>query len=338
MASWRKRLIMRWPPKSKASEPSVTSLPTAEGHRKADRRPSSGLPASGGGLGKAAPVWPVRPHRAFTEEALRRAWRAVRANGGGAGVDGVDIAAFESRLDAELAALAQELSAGSYRPRAVQRIFVPKRNEGLRPLAIWTLRDRVAQRAVYAALEPLFEPDFLPCSHGFRPGRSVQTAVADVAAARERGLRWVLDTDIKDCFDSIDVTLLMNFIRRKVKDPILLEILGRWLHAGILTAAGTTRPAGIAQGGVLSPLLCNIYLHRFDQDITNRKLCLVRYADDLVVLCRQRQDAVTAQQVVGASLQRLRLQVNPYKTRVVSFDEGFKFLGVFLLRNEQFTL
>lgn len=338
MVSWRKRLITQWLSKPAASEPSATPNPPARARRKDGWSASSSQPAHGSGLAHQAPVWPARPHPAFTEEALRRAWRAVRANGGGAGVDGVDIAVFEARLDAELATLAQELCTGAYRPRAVQRIFIPKRNEGLRPLAVWTLRDRVAQRAVYAALEPLFEPGFLPCSHGFRPARSVQTAVADVAAARERGLRWVVDADIKDCFDSIDTNLLMDFVRQKVKDRMLLAILERWLHAGILTAAGTTRPAGTAQGGVLSPLLCNVYLHSFDLDITSHNLCLVRYADDLVVLCRRRQEAVSAQRVVETALQRLRLQLNPYKTRVVSFDEGFKFLGVFFLRNEQFML
>lgn len=141
---------------------------------------------------------PVHPHPAFSEEALRRAWRAVRANGGGAGIDAVDIAAFEAQLKA-LAALAHELTDGAYLPRGVRRILIPKRNDGLRPLAIWTLRHRVAQRAVYAVLEPQFKSGFLPCSHGFRPGRSVPTAVADVVAGHDKGLRWVVDADIKDC-------------------------------------------------------------------------------------------------------------------------------------------
>ena len=307
--------------------------PSSQPRRRNGRPPSQPAPAAG-----QAAAWPAHPHPAFSEEAMRRAWRAVRANGGGAGTDGVDLAAFEARLDVELAALARELTDGSYVPRGVRRILIPKRNEGLRPLAIWTLRDRVAQRAVYAALEPRFEPGFLPCSHGFRPGRSVQTAVADVVAGRDQGLRWVVDADIKDCFDSIAPDLLMPMVKQKVKDATLLRALESWLQAGVLTASGAVRPAGAAQGGVLSPLLCNIFLHPVDVTLTGQGLHLVRYADDLVVLCRRRQEAQAAQQRLEAALKRLRLQLNPTKTRLVSFDDGFKFLGVFFLRNETFDL
>ncbi|MFQ6058276.1 MAG: group II intron reverse transcriptase/maturase [Anaerolineae bacterium] len=277
-------------------------------------------------------------HPAFTQEALRRAWRQVRANGGGPGVDGVDIAAFEADLEAQLASLRQELTQGTYRPRAVRRVLVPKPREGLRPLAIWALRDRVAQRAVYDYLEPFFEAGFLDCSHGFRPGRSVETAVAAVLVARDAGLRWVLDADIKDCFDSIDPRLLMGMVRRRVKDKVILRLLEAWLQARILTADGHARAAGTTQGGVLSPLLCNVYLHPFDVALTRQGLRLVRYADDLVVLCRRRQEALAAGQAAQHALAPLRLELNPYKTRVVHFDQGFKFLGVFFLRNEHFWL
>lgn len=343
MPLWRRLFPKRESPGGLApSRPSVPASSAPKKHPAAPGRLSqrARTPAAkpqAGVAGKTA-SWPVHPHPAFSEEALRRAWRAVRANGGGAGIDGVDIAAFEAQLESELAALAHELTDGAYLPRGVRRILIPKRNDGLRPLAIWTLRDRVAQRAVYAVLEPQFESGFLPCSHGFRPGRSVQTAVADVVAGRDKGLRWVVDADIKDCFDNIAPDLLMTMVRQKIKDPTLLRALESWLRAGILTATGAIRPAGTAQGGVLSPLLCNVYLHGFDVEITGQGLWLVRYADDLVVLCRRRQEAQAAQQSVEAALKRLRLQVNPYKTRLASFDDGFKFLGVFFLRNEQFSL
>jgi len=281
---------------------------------------------------------PERGHPAFSKDALRRAWRQVRANGGGAGVDGVVIAAFEADLESELERLRRELIQGTYRPRGVRRVLVPKPREGLRPLAVWTLRDRVAQRAVYDYLEPFFEPMFLDCSHGFRPGRSVQTAVADVLAARDQGLRWVLDADIKDCFESIDPRLLMRMVRRRVKDKVILRLLKAWLQARILTAEGQVRAAGTAQGGVLSPLLCNIYLHPFDVALTGQKLCLVRYADDLLVLCRRRREAIAAGEMANRILAALHLELNPHKTRVVHFDQGFKFLGVFFLRNEHFWL
>jgi len=279
-----------------------------------------------------------RGHPAFTEQALRRAWRQVRANGGGAGVDGVDIAAFEADLEAQLGSLRRELIQGTYRPRGVRRVLVPKPREGLRPLAVWALRDRVAQRAVYEYLEPFFEAGFLDCSHGFRPGRSVQTAVADVLAARDEGLRWVLDADIKDCFESIEPRLLMGMVRRRVKDKVILRLLEAWLQASILTAEGQVRAAGTAQGGVLSPLLCNVYLHPFDVALTRQKLHLVRYADDLVVLCRRRREAMAAAKTATRTLSPLRLELNLHKTQVVHFDQGFRFLGVFFLRNEHFWL
>jgi group II intron reverse transcriptase/maturase len=253
-------------------------------------------------------------------------------------VDGESIRSFESDLDAKLAELGRELETGAYQPRGVRRVFVPKPKEGLRPLAIWTLRDRVAQRAVHNYLEPAFESQFLDCSHGFRPGRSVQTAVSDVLAARDAGQRWVLDADIKDCFDEIRPDLLMRLVRDQVKDKVILRLLKAWLQARILDARGRSRAAGTAQGGVLSPLLCNVYLHAFDEAVTKQGLCLVRYADDLVALCRRRREAQAAGRVVQRELAKLHLNLNPHKTQVVHFDEGFKFLGVFFLRNEHFWL
>ena len=279
-----------------------------------------------------------RPHPAFSRDALHRAWRQVRASGGGPGVDGESIRAFESDLEVKLAELGQELGKGTYRPRGVRRVFVPKPKGGLRPLAIWTLRDRVAQRAVYNYLEPTFESQFLDCSHGFRPGRSVQTAVDAVLTGRDAGLRWVLDADIKDCFDEIRPDLLMRLVRQQVRDKVILRLLTGWLKARILNVRGQARAAGTAQGGVLSPLLCNVYLHPFDEALTGQGLRLVRYADDLVVLCRRRREAQAARQVVQRQLGRLHLKLNPHKTQVVHFDEGFKFLGVFFLRNEHFWL
>jgi len=269
---------------------------------------------------------------------MRRAWRRVRANRGGAGVDGVDIAAFERDLEGQLGSLRQELAGGTYRPRAVRRVFVPKPKEGLRPLAIWALRDRVAQRAVYDYLEPFFEPEFLGCSHGFRPGRSVGTAVHSVLSARDAGLRWVLDTDIKDCFDSIDPGRLMREVRRRVKDRTILRLLDQWLSADILDAGGRHTAAGAAQGGVLSPLLCNIYLHPFDVAMTRREVHLVRYADDLVCLCWRKREAQRACRMAQRALGALKLELHPQKTRIVHFDEGFKFLGVFFIRGEHFYL
>jgi group II intron reverse transcriptase/maturase len=279
-----------------------------------------------------------RIHPAFSDEALRRAWQQVKANGGGPGVDGVDIQAFDARLGEQLTALQVELSCGSYRPQDVRRVLIPKRNEGLRPLAIWTLRDRLAQRAVLNAVEPLFEPRFLACSHGFRPGRSTLSATEMVLTARDEGLRWVLDADIKECFENIDPALLTQLVRRQLGDKALLRLIDLWLRARILTAAGQVRAAGTAQGGVLSPLLCNVYLHQFDVALTERGLRLVRYADDFVVLSRRRREAEVAQDRALTALAALRLEFNLYKTRIVHFDQGFKFLGRFFVRDEVYEL
>ena len=201
------------------------------------------------------------------------------------------------------------------------------------------LRDRIAQRVVYNAIAPLFESMFLPCSFGFRPGRGVHAAVEAVIAHRDAGCRWVVDADIQDCFDSIDSRLLIQFIRDRVRDGRVLRLIRRWLKAEIMNSV-TGRPtvAGTTQGGILSPLFANIYLHRFDTFMVARGHRLVRYADDFVVLCRRRAMAQRALQDARQGLARLRLRLNPHKTRIVRFDEGFKFLGVFFIRDEHYFL
>lgn len=275
----------------------------------------------------------------FSHEALQRAWRAVRANKGGPGVDGIGIRTFERDLDTHLAQLQRELVSGTYKPRPVRRVLVPKPNGGLRPLAVWALRDRVAQRVVYEYLEPIFEPMFLDCSFGFRPGRSVADAVERIRLHREANRRWVLDADIKDCFDRIDPDILMRFIRRRVHHKPVLQLIRNWLDAEIFNSIdGRPARAGASQGGVLSPMLSNIYLHDFDQRLIRQGYHLVRYADDLVILCRRKQQAHQAYRDASRALAHLRLQLNPDKTQIVHFDQGFKFLGHFFLRNEIFRL
>ena len=279
-----------------------------------------------------------RPHPVFSEEALWRAWRAVRANGGAAGSDDIDLATFEARLDERLAALRVELINGSYRPQRVMSFGIRKASGGMRPLVLWAVRDRVAQRAVYEWLEPQVEREFLDCSHGFRPGRSVDTAVSAVVAARDEGLRWVMETDIRQCFDSIDPALLIEMLRRRRLRRDVLWLLELWLTVPVMGADGQRRPVGVAQGNVLSPLLSNLYLHPFDEIVTGKGRRLVRYADDLVVLTKKRNEATAAQAEVAAALAKLRLEVKPDKTAIRTFDDGFKFLGVFFIRNEHYKV
>lgn len=211
---------------------------------------------------------------------------------------------------------------------------MPKPNGGLRPLVIWTLRDRVAQRAVYNAIAPSLDSRFLDCSHGFRPGRSTATAVADLAAARDQGFRWVLDADIEDCFDSIDADRLVHELRDWLDDRHLCRTIEAWLSAEARGRDGRRHILGAAQGGVLSPLLCNLYLHPFDCRLERHDMRMVRYADDFVCLVRRRRELPPLRRRVEAALDERGLRLNAHKTRETSFDEGFPFLGYFLLRNE----
>ncbi|MEJ5199958.1 MAG: reverse transcriptase domain-containing protein [Anaerolineae bacterium] len=288
------------------------------------------------------PVGPVRPapaERFFTPEALQRAWLAVKRAGGGAGVDDVTLEQFAGRLDEELSRLRGELIAGSYRPRPVRRVLVPKPNGGLRPLALWALRDRVAQRAVYDIIAPAFEAIFLPCSFGYRPGLGVEDAVRQVLAYRDEGRRWVMDGDIQDCFDSIPADRLAGLVGRRVLDPLLRRYIGGWLDAQILNGVdGVPTKAGACQGSVLSPLLANIYLHEVDRLLVAQRLALVRYADNLLICCRRKAEAEEAMAAADQALAAWGLRLNEHKSRIVHFDQGFAWLGYFLLRGECFRL
>lgn len=286
-------------------------------------------------LPRAGPVKAQPAERFFTPAALRRAWLAIKRAGGGAGVDGVSLAAFEKNLDTELESLRDELVRGVYRPHPVRRVLVPKGDGGLRPLAVWVLRDRIAQRAVYEILAPSFESIFLPVSFGFRPGMGVEDAVAQVSRHRDNNLRWVVDGDIEQCFDSLDSRLLVKLATRRVHDRLLMGYVRGWLQADILNSVdGVPRKAGASQGSALSPLLANIYLHEFDRALTSKKLALVRYADDFVICCRRKADAETAQAEAERALNRLGLKLNQRKSRIVHLDTGLGWLGYFFVRQE----
>lgn len=285
------------------------------------------------------PLKPVKPKVLFSLDALRRAWLKVRATGGGAGVDGITIKRFEDELDDHLRQLQADLLARTYRPQRVKRLLVPKANGELRPLGLWTLRDKVAQRVVYDCIEPYFEREFLDCSFGFRPRRGVKDVVKTVIAQRNAHRRWVADIDIKKCFDNLDPDLVLRFVRRQVHDPTILRLIQAWLKARVFNdLSGPGAVAGASQGAVISPLLANIYLHQVDVPLTRQGFHLIRFADDMLICCRRKQQAQQAMQATGEALQRVRLELNLYKSQVVHFDQGFQFLGVFFLRNEHFYL
>ena len=221
---------------------------------------------------------------------LASAWASVRANAGAAGVDGQTIAAFAADEEHQLASLRRRLlSAERYVPPPVRRVEIPKPDGRMRPLGIPTVADRVVQQATREVIEPLFEAKFLPCSFGYRPRRSAQDAVWWVREAIRRGDRWVAEFDIVGFFDNLRHARLLREVAKEVDDVEVIGLIRRWLHAGVLTERGvTSQTAGTPQGGVISPLLANIYLHRLDKEVRGAGLRLIRYADDFVILTATR--------------------------------------------------
>jgi len=374
---------------------------------------------------------------------LVAAWRSVRSNvararrASSCGVDEVSVAAFEQQWEANLAELAGSMREGRYQPLPPRRIQVRRPDGRKRAIGVLAVRDRIAQRAAHQVLSPLFEEQFLDCSYGFRPGRSVEDALHRVLCYRQAGCEWVFDGDVAACFDTLDHGLLMRFVGEQVRERPVLRLIEAWLEAGVLetdaevyripgpwerlldgatrglrsaspepfpdwtqeddtdgviddggwrrremlryvgrdallaglavarpvmkktlpglrrlarrkgviwgaagltgaaTLAGTwlllhrmaPRPRGTLQGGALSPLLANVYLHRFDQAMTGAGQNLVRFADDFLICCPEQVAAERAGELAARELAGLRLRLNPAKTRVVSFDQGFHFLG-----------
>jgi group II intron reverse transcriptase/maturase len=265
---------------------------------------------------------------------LERAWGLVRANRGAAGIDRQTIADVEqygaSRLLDELAA---DLKGGSWRPLPARRVFIEKPGrEELRPLSIPTVRDRVVQAATKLAIEPVFEADFLPCSFGFRPKRSAHDALQVLIDECWGGRRWAVETDIADCFEAIPHDRLMSAIEERITDRKLLKLLRAMLRAGVMQDGAVRREvAGTPQGGVVSPLLANVYLHRLDREWQTRGTgVLVRYADDLVVMCHTKREAEAALAALRSMLAELSLELKQAKTRIVHLaegGEGLDFLG-----------
>lgn len=262
---------------------------------------------------------------------LAAAWKRVAANKGAAGVDGISITRFKARASHYLAELARDLRAGRYQPLPARRVHIPKGQGKTRPLGISAVKDRIVQTAVKLVLEPIFERDFLPCNYGFRPGRGCKDALREVDRWLKAGYTWVVDIDVAKYFDSIPKAPLLARVADKVSDGTLLALLQRFLDQDILEGMHQWTPlAGVPQGSGLSPLLSNLYLHPLDCVVSHAGYVIVRYCDDLVLLCRTQADAEAALALVQTWMAQHGLRLHPEKTRIVDGrkgDDGFDFLG-----------
>lgn len=276
---------------------------------------------------------------------LKEAWQQTRKDGA-TGIDGQTAAAYAEELDENLAGLLDRTKSGTYRAPPVRRTYIPKADGKMRPLGIPTIEDKVLQRAFLMLLEPVYEQVFHDSSYGFRPGRSAHQALEQLRNhLRSVGGGWVLDVDIRAFFDSVDHGVLRNLVQQRVGDGVVTRQIGKWLNAGVLEAGALTRSTlGTPQGGVISPLLANIYLHYavddwFAAEVIPRlrgRAHLVRYADDFVMVFQREDDARRVLEVLPQRLARFGLEVSPEKTRLVWFGrptsdadppDTFDFLG-----------
>ena len=262
---------------------------------------------------------------------MMQAFKAVKRNRGAAGIDKVSIGMFEENLDANLAALKRDLKTrGAFSPKPLRRVWIPKDAKGtkMRPLGIPAVRDRVAQEVIRRLLEPIFEPLFHDCSFGFRPGGSCHKAIERVLSFHEEGERVTLDADISGFFDNIPHKLIVGAVAAEVADGNLLNLIEKFLAAGVMEG-GVFKPTtiGTPQGGVISPLLANIVLNQLDWRLEEAGYRFVRYADDFVVVCKSRPQAVAALALVEKIMTDLGLSLSPEKTKIASYGKGYEFLG-----------
>jgi RNA-directed DNA polymerase len=275
--------------------------------------------------------WFALIDKVYAHRTLAAAWRQVKARAGAGGVDRQTVEQFEAQAEQHLAHLSEALRTATYVPNPVRRCWIEKPGSvEKRPLGIPTVKDRVVQSALRLVLEPIFEREFHPRSYGFRPGRGCKEALREVQRLLDDGYTWVVDADIKSYFDTIAHPELMAEVTRRIADGRVLTLLDAYLRQGVMEGLEQWTPeAGTPQGAVISPLLANVYLHPVDQALAAAGYEVVRYADDLVMLCRSAEEARHALELLDELLRGKGLTLHPHKTRIVEARArgGFDFLG-----------
>jgi RNA-directed DNA polymerase len=264
-------------------------------------------------------------------ERLREGFCKVRSAKGAAGIDGQTIEGFAEDAEGNIAMLARELREKSYRPLPVRRVEIPKAGGGKRKLGVPSVRDRVVQQVLLDILQPIFDCEFHPSSYAYRPGRSCHQAIGKATLfIRKYGLCWIADMDISKCFDELVHSVILVAFRRRIADGSILNLLQMFLESGVMEGEEFKESRmGSVQGGVISPLICNVYLDAFDQFMRERNHRIVRYADDILILTRSKSAAENAcRQATGYLEGELKLRVNQQKTSIVHSSGGVKFLGV----------
>ncbi|WP_096895608.1 reverse transcriptase domain-containing protein [Candidatus Scalindua japonica] len=263
---------------------------------------------------------------------LQSAFERVRGNRGCAGVDGVTVEKFDERIKRNIDTLRSELLMASYQPLPLLRILVDKGNGEARALSVPTVKDRVVQTAVLEITRPFFEAEFEQCSYAYRKGRSVKQAVYKISEYYADGYTWAVDADIDAFFDNVDHDVLIKKVKRIIKDKDIRRLITMWVKAEVWDGKSVeTLKIGIPQGSAISPILANLFLDKFDEELLRNGHKLVRFSDDFVILSRNREEAVNALKLTDRILDRLSLELD--EAEIVNFDDGFTFLGVTFIKS-----
>lgn len=284
--------------------------------------------------------WYSLNDKIYCKENLTEAFRRVKANNGAPGIDGETVGDYADDLLKNTELLHEKLKTETYEPSPVRRVEIQKPDGGVRLLGVPTVKDRVVQQAIVNVIEPIFDPTFHPSSYGYRPGRSQHEAVAKAERFMNRyGLREVVDMDLSKCFDTLDHEIIMDTVAERISDGKVLKLIRKFLKSGVMNhGTFTATEIGSCQGGVISPLLSNIYLNKFDQKMMSKGIRIVRYADDILILAKDRQQAGNYRAYATKILEKeLKLTVNQKKTKLTGVREGVEFLG-FVIRGHALSI